>query len=487
MDLRAAAIAANRFGFGARPGELAKIAGDPRGWVKSQMGPRTDLPPQIAALPATEDNDYAEVRARIARQMKNGNANLQPRVAEIAQRRMADSDAVLADYRGRYPTAVRARIEAALTSDAPAYERQVHFWSNHFTVSAAKNQAAAFPASFERDVIRPHVGGSFAAMLQASTRHPGMIVYLDNWLSIGPNSKWAKNPAARPPGPQFRQASGLNENLGREILELHTLGVNGGYTQADVQALAKIITGWTYLRQRPLDVIGQTKGARDGGEMFTFARDAHEPGAQTLLGKSYPDNGEAQGTAALNDLARHPATARFIATKLARHYIADDPPPAAIARIAAALQTSGGDLKQTMFAVIDSPEAWADPLAKFKQPEEYAISIFRALNTQTLGQNPGAAAQSLTVMGQPVYRAPGPNGWDDHAASWLSADLVWKRLEWAQVTAQRIARADIDPTAIGDNVLGPLLSEDTKQAIARAQSPMQATAILFACPEFQRR
>jgi uncharacterized protein (DUF1800 family) len=202
----------------------------------------------------------------------------------------------------------------------------------------------------------------------------------------------------------------------------------------------------------------------------------------------YPDRGEAQGTAALNDLAHHPSTAKFVATKLARHYIADDPPPAAVERIAAAYQKSGGDLKTTMHAVIDSPEAWADPLAKFKQPEEYMISVLRALNLQTPArQNSNAAAGSLALMGQAVYRAPGPNGWDDHAASWLSADLVWKRLEWVQAAAQRIARVDIDPITVGENALGPLLGAETRAAIKSAQSPMQAMSILFASPEFQRR
>jgi uncharacterized protein (DUF1800 family) len=322
-------------------------------------------------------------------------------------------------------------------------------------------------------------------MLQASTRHPGMLVYLDNWQSIGPNSLWAKNPMARPRGPGLAQAKGLNENLGRELLELHTLGVNGGYTQADVQSLAKIITGWMYERPRPQTLFNNLPATRSGAQLFVFEGGAHEPGAQVLLGKSYAQNGEAQGTAALNDLARHPSTARFIATKLVRHYIADDPPAAAVDRVAAAFKRSDGDLKTAMEAVIDSPEAWAEPFQKFKQPEEYAISFLRALNVQTLP--PGVGAAALSLMGQPVYRAAGPDGWSDRAASWLNADLVWKRIEWAEAAAQRIARADIDPVLIGESALGPLMSADTRDAIRRAQSPMQGLSILLACSEFQRR
>ena len=304
-DLRLAALAAHRFGFGPRPGELRTIAGDPRGWVKAQLGPRRALPAQIAALPPAEDDLLAFGRWLVQRRLNGGNA---ARVEERAERqgitreelqRLSIEEDFVANFRQRVTRAVGARVEAAVTSDAPAHERLVHFWSNHFTVSTAKPGAIALPPSFEKDAIRPHVGGRFADMLAASTKHPGMIVYLDNWLSIGPNSVAAQRPnrARRLPG--GGRPTGINENLAREIMELHTLGVNGGYTQSDVQTLAAIITGWTYERPRLRDLLNEQTATRDGAALFEFDENAHEPGPKTLLNRTYAQNGVAQGEAAL--------------------------------------------------------------------------------------------------------------------------------------------------------------------------------------------
>lgn len=490
-DLRLAALAAHRFGLGPRPGELGPIAGDPKGWVKSQLAPRTELPPQIEALPAAEDDLLAFGRWLARRRLNNGNAaRLEERaerqgVTQEELRRLSIEEDFVENFRERVGRAVGARLEAATTTDAPVHERLVHFWSNHFTVSGAKPGAVALPPSFEREAIRPHVGGRFADMLLASTKHPGMIVYLDNWLSIGPHSQAAQNPRRARRLPGGGRPTGINENLAREILELHTLGVNGGYTQADVQALAAIITGWTYERPRLRDLVRETSVHRTGARLFEFDADAHEPGPKTLLGRTYVQTGVAQGEAALADLARHPSTARFIATKLCRHYIADAPPPAAVERVERAFRRSDGDLRATMDALVDSPEAWETPFAKFKRPEEYAISLFRAAGVRTLP--PGAGIAALTTMGQRPYFAPGPDGWADSADAWLTADLVWKRLEFAQAYSARFARADVDPVQLGAACLGPLLSEQTRTAIRRAESPTQGLALLFAAPEMQRR
>jgi len=490
-DLRLAALAAHRFGLGPRPGELRTIAGDPRGWVKAQLGRQTAPPPQIAALPSAEDDLWAFGRWLVRLRMNNGNAQ---RMEDRAERQGVTSEELRAlsiedqfveNFRERISRAIGARLEAALTTERPVHERLVHFWSNHFTVSATKPAAVALPPSFEKDAIRPHVGGRFADMLLASGKHPGMIVYLDNWLSVGPNSQAAQNPnrARRIPG--GGRASGINENLAREILELHTLGVNGGYTQADVQALAAIITGWTYERPRLRELARDSGGDRNGAQLFEFDADAHEPGPKTLLNRTYPQTGVAQGEAALADLARHPSTARFIATKLVRHYIADDPPRAAVARVERAFTDSQGDLRVTMEAVVDSPEAWETPFAKFKRPEEYAIALLRVANLRTLP--PGAGIGALSAMGQRPYYAAGPDGWSDIADSWLTADLVWKRLEFAQAFAERIGRADVEPVQLGEACLGPLLSSETRTAISRAESPAQGLALLFGAPEMQRR
>jgi uncharacterized protein (DUF1800 family) len=488
--MRLAAIAAHRFGFGPRPGELNAIAGDPRGWVKSQLG-QAPMPAQIAALPAGEDDLLAFGRWLAARRLRGGNsAALEQRaerqgISREELQRLSIEDDFVENFRERAVRAIAARLEAALTTPRPVHERLVHFWANHFTVSAAKPAAVALPPSFEKEAIRPHVGGAFADMLLASSKHPGMIVYLDNWLSIGPNSQAAQHPQRAQHLPGGGRPTGINENLAREILELHTLGVNGGYTQADVQALAAIITGWTYERPRLMDFVSDRQGTQTGAQLFEFDADAHEPGPKTLLNRTYPQTGIAQGEAALRDLARHPATARFIATKLCRHYIADTPPPAAIARVEQAFARSDGDIPGAMETLVDCPEAWETPLAKFKRPEEYAISALRAVNASNLQQGAGVAA--VAAMGQRIYAAPGPDGWSDIADSWLTADLVWKRLEFAQAFAERVARADVDPINIGQACLGPLLSDETATAIRRAESPAQGLAILFASPDMQRR
>lgn len=490
-DLNLAALAAHRFGFGPRPGELRTIAGDPRGWVKSQLPQPAQLPPQIAALPQAEDDLLAFGRWLARRRLNGGNA---ARIEERAERqgvtqeelrRLSIEEDFVENFRERASRAVAARLEAAITSERPAHERLVHFWSNHFTVSTAKPAAIALPPSFEKDAIRPHIGGKFADMLLASSKHPGMIVYLDNWLSVGPNSRSAQNPRRARRLPGGGRPTGINENLAREILELHTLGVNGGYAQADVQSLAAIITGWTYQRARLRDFVSDAAGERDGAALFEFDADAHEPGPQTLLGRTYTQDGVAQGEAALRDLARHDSTARFIATKLCRHYIADAPPEAAVARVAHRFRHSDGDLRETMEALVDSPEAWETQFAKFKRPEEYAITLLRAANARELP--PGAGIAALAAMGQRPYSAPGPDGWADTADAWLTADLVWKRLEFAQAFSNRIARADMDPIEIGQACLGPAMSDETRTAIMRAESPAQGLALLFGAPEMQRR
>ncbi len=491
MSLEQAAIAANRFGFGARPGDLRVIAGDPRGWVKAQLTPERALPAPLAALPPAEDDVLAFGRFFVAQRLNGPNGD---RIRERLEKQGVSSaqmqpveEAFRQHFRARYEASTKARLDTAFATDRPVFERLAHFWANHFTVSAQKPQAAAMPASFEREAIRPHVAGRFADMLLASTKHPGMTIYLDNWMSIGPNSAWAKNPASMPRytfGPGGRP-SGLNENLAREILELHALGVTGGYGQGDVQALAAILTGWTYERPAPRDYFNESVGKRDGAAMFRFEPGAHEPGAKTLMGKPYTAAGAAQGEAALADIARHPATARFIATKLARHYIADAPPPAAVARIEQTFVRTGGDLRACMETLVDSPEAWAQPFAKFKRPEEYLISVMRGLNIRQLG--PGVGAIAAANMGQRLYTAAGPDGWADIAAPWLTGDLVWKRMEWAEALSQRVARADVDPLSIGDAALGPLLSAETREAVRRAQSPQQGMVLLFSSPEFQRR
>ena len=280
-----------------------------------------------------------------------------------------------------------------------------------------------------------------------------MIVYLDNHMSVRPG--WKPPARAARLAPNLPRPSGLNENLAREILELHTLGVNGGYTQADVTQLARALTGWT---------VG---GLASPG--FTFQAGRHDPGAKTIVGRSYAQEGMAQAEAALADLAAHPSTARHIATKLARHFIADEPPPAAVERIARAFRDSGGHLPTVHAALLDCPEAWQAPLAKLKSPVEYVVSCLRCLPAARAAK-PQALFYALNEMGQRPYFAPSPQGWPDSAQAWAGADALWKRIEWAGILASRLG-SGVDPLAIARDGYGEALSEPTRASHHARRKP----------------
>ena len=316
-------VALNRFGLGAAYGDLDRVAGDPRGWLTDQLA-RPAMPPEFRGFGPGSDH---------ARDLVNA-----------IQDKSVLKEQFRKEARALYLKEVGQRTLAAIHSRTPLIERLTHFWSNHFTVSiAGKPVVAVLVGAFEREAIRPHVTGRFHDMLRAVVGHPAMLIYLDNATSVGPNSRGGR-----------ARDKGLNENLARELLELHTLGVDGGYTQADVQELAKILTGWS---------VGRPKSDEAG--QFRFHRVIHEPGDKTLLGKRYREAGMAEGEAALADLARHPATARHIATKVARHFIADRPPPAAVDHLARVFRDSDGDLGELTRAVI----ALAGGLGRSRSPK----------------------------------------------------------------------------------------------------------------------
>jgi uncharacterized protein (DUF1800 family) len=372
-----------------------------------------------------------------------------------------------------YTEEATARFRQAISTDRPFVERLTQFWTNHFAVSVDKNLLLGLAGSFEREAIRPNVLGNFGDMLLAVEHHPAMLLYLDNHLSIGPNSQAARNIGRR----HTERKIGINENLARETLELHTLGVGGGYTQADVTSYAEVITGWS---------IGGEQGRRPQGDpgKFMFRAELHEPGAKVVLGKRYPDTGYDQGVAVLHDLANHPSTARFIATKLARHFIADDPPAKAVDRIAHAYMTSGGHLPAVYSALIDSPDAWTQPLAKYKTPADYIVSSFRGLEIPLDGVRTPLAPFEL--LGQRNYQPGSPAGWPDRSADWDGASALMKRIEWADAVGQRLG-TQRDAVALAPQLLGETLANTTRTAIARAASGSQAVTLLMAAPEFMRR
>lgn len=498
MSLERAAIAANRFGFGATPGLLQKIKSDPRGWLLEQIARDVPVPPPIASLPPTGADHLAFPLVRRLALPREGYGTDEQRQPAMEPRMPGQQGAGMSGEAGqglaliarmrtaRMSAALAARFETAIQTTSPFRERLVHFWSNHFVVSAAKATAFAMPASFERDVARKHVGHRFEAMLVASTKHPAMLFYLDNYLSIGPNSQWARDPSRVPVVSQgVGRPQGLNENLAREILELHTMGVNGGYTQADVTNFAKVITGWGYdLRQRRAGDLAAI-ARRGADDVFYFNAAAHEPGPQVVLGKTYAGDGVEKGLSVLRDLARLPQVAEFVARKLARHFIADEPPTAAVASLARAFRDSDGDLPSVYRALVEVPEAWDPSLRKTKRPEEFLVSTMRALGGPKLE---GAhLLRLLQQMGQPAFSPSGPDGWPDNGAFWSGADALWKRIEWATLAAERQAPARPDPAALAVDVLGPLVSEKTLAEIRRAESPEQGLALFLVSPEFMRR
>jgi len=463
-----AAIALNRFGLGARPDDAAPT--NPQAWLIAQFD-RFDVRP--AGYAALEDAGAAVVRYREMqrenRQMKAQDAamNPAPDAAGLAVKPEKGDNPARQDLQKLYRAGVSARMDAALATQAPFVERMVHFWSNHFCISTENAPVTGFAAAYERDAIRPHVLGRFSDMLLAAEQHPAMLIYLNQLGSVGPDSM-----AAMRAGDKKR---GLNENLAREIMELHTLGVRSGYTQADVTEFARALTGWS--------VAGQYGGAGDS-DSYTFRERQHEPGARTILGKRYADGGQDQARAVLIDLARAPATATHIATKLARHVAGDEPSLAMVARLAHAFTASDGDLPTVYRALIQSPEAWVSAPTKFKTPWEWTVSSLRGLGLRQTGELQIAAMQ--TELGQRVWKPGAPAGWDDVAASWAGPDALYRRVELAPRLTAPIAET-VDARVLAPRIMPASLGNATTEQIARSESPAGALALMLVSPEFLRR
>lgn len=490
----AAALALTRFGLGARPGEIESVAHDPRAWLDAQVRPQGAPLPQ-GDFPTSEERiaqfaDYRQTTAQ-ARQVRR---ETPPAAAQPQSQTQAASNEQPAPMTTSAQAAFDARRElrrdltqdtaqeflarARLGAETPDgfAERWALFWSNALTVSSTKFQTAVFQGQYEREAIRPHVFGRFEDLLVAAETHPAMLFYLDQAQSVGPDS---------PAG--MRRRAGLNENLAREILELHTVGADGGYTQADVTEFARALTGWTVAGQAGGGQNAQRRAiARDlaGDAGFVFRPAVHEPGVRTVMGKPYPQTGREQGEAILRDLAARPETARRLARRIAAHFVADEPPVALIAKLETAWMRSGGRLDEVARTLIIAPEAWVAPAAKMKTPYDFIISTHRALNV--LPRRPQALQAPLRDLGQPAWAPPSPKGWPDTTADWAGPDALVKRMEWAASVADA-ARGEREPLAIAEAALGPRLSERTRTAVARAESRPEALTLLLMSPEFQRR
>ncbi len=482
-------IALNRFGLGARPDD--RVGADPRGWLADQLRRYVPRPSTLASSVSTREAaaivaEFKDDRTAIRKEMKRNGRSIRNRGESMSDGDGNDAGAMRGkggggkagnpfsarrreygqDMRSVYGASVGARVNTALATDTPFVERLVYFWSNHFALSAKKPDVRMLAGGYEVEAIRPHVMGNFRDLLQAADHHPAMLIYLDQARSAGPDSALAK-----------RRRAGLNENLAREIMELHTLGARTGYTQADVTEFARALTGWT-----SPELIGRA-GEGTPGEA-AFLADWHQPGARTIMGKTYPAGGAEQSRAVMDDLARNPATARHIATKLTRHFAGSPEPAAMIDRLATAFTRSNGDLPSVYRALIESPEAWVERPVRFRTPWDWAIATMRAGGPRALDAE--AALGLFTQLGQPVWQPSQPSGWDDDDGTWAAADGLIRRVE----AAERMASARTDPVdarKLAETLWPGAVTPSTAQVLQRAESPAQALALLFVAPEMMRR
>lgn len=462
-------VAGNRFGLGLRPGEAAEIADDPRGWLLAQLDSIHRLPAALRDLPASADLLQAAAAERMDMQRMRRDPGTEAEVQDAQQ------DLRRQRARGQQAQQLM-RLQAAVRTDQPFAERLVHFWSNHFTIAVSggpKEILREIALPYEQEAIRNNLDKDFATLLLAVEQHPAMLIYLDNAASVGPGSVAGR-----------RRERGLNENLAREILELHTLGVDGGYTQEDITGLARIITGWTAMDPANARLPGLTPHQQTG---FTFVAALHEPGTHRLLGKTYRQDGVAQGEAALYDLARHPSTARHIATKLARHFISDKPPAAAVSRLENTFLDTGGDLPSLHAALVDLDAAWEPDNRKLRTPQDLVTAAARALDLgNALGSRPrvnGLLSRILATFNQMPFTALSPAGWPDVAAYWGGADALMKRMEWASALSGLAPR--VDALSLAEAVLAP--DAFLARELELADSPQQAITLLLASPVFQWR
>jgi uncharacterized protein (DUF1800 family) len=474
---RDAVIALSRFGLGPRPGEALKIAGDPRGFVRAMLTRKEavlleglDLDPSNITMAnvqlAQRQQKLARERSQEALREGNkvpypGSRGAMPADGE-SPREFVKPGRIRRDA---YLEEAATRFDRMITTDHAFLERLVLFWSNHFCVSVSKNAIRGLAGAYEREAIRPHVLGRFTDMLLAVEQHPAMLVYLDNQLSIGPNSPAGRN-----------RNKGLNENLAREILELHTLGVDGGYGQDDVTNLARLIAGWS---------VGGLNQIRVEPGKFLYMPQRREPGSWSVLSRRYENTGVESGVAVLKDLARHPSTARHVARKFAVHFVGDPPPPALVAKLEASFRQTEGDLAELARTLLAADEAWAAPRRKVLPPNDFLVAAVRGLPF-TQRPRPQEVGRLSNELGQPIWGVPSPKGWPEENDAWAGPSALRERLRVAAAMARQIDRG-LDPREAADDLFGDTLSAPTREAVARAETREQGFELLLMSPEFQRR
>ena len=436
-----AVIAVNRFGLGAKPGDLERAKQNPQQWLLDQL--------VVPVLPSSRPDsgevigsfyDYRSDLRRFKRQ----------KMMEKPQNPAGQI----------FPIMAADTVVAAINDDDSLSRRLLDFFSNHFSVTAQGGMMRPLAPTLEREAIAPNLLGSFYNMLLAVEQHPSMLVYLDNDKSVGPTTREAK------------KNRGLNENLAREILELHTLGVNGGYNLEDIQELAKAITGWSI--SRPVD--------HQHG--FVYRPVAHEPGSRVVLGGVYRNTGKNQGEAILRDLSVHSATARHVSFKMARHFVSDKPSDELVKAMTDTWRKTGGDIKAVVTAMIKHPDSWQPESEKLKTPREFYISALRATGVAT--PDARRVVNTLTNLGQAPFGAGSPAGYADVASAWNGADALLKRVDWVNMITRQV-RMNQPPIHFAQAHSGNLLSEHTATVVRRAESRQQGLALYLLSPEFLRR
>lgn len=465
---QAAAHALNRLGFGPRPGDIAAVAKDPMGWVEQQLRPRELVLPALLTARLDESRFTAPDPITAVRDLlQRGREAKQVQGDEL---KPENPERVL--VRAYQQSAVESRLFRALESPRQLEEAMADFWFNHFNVFEGKNWDRVLTGHYEHSAIRPHALGRFRDLLGATARHPAMLYYLDNWLSVGPQGK--------------ARDRGLNENYARELMELHTLGVDAGYTQEDVTQLARMFTGWTF--ERPLAPGMSATGAFG----FVFNPRLHDNGDKFWMGRRVPANGQQEGDEALDLLASHPATAQHVSFKLAQYFVSDTPDPALVRKMAAVFLAQDGQIVPVLRVLFRSEAFWspANQGAKFKTPYHYALSALRAGGWQ-LPATGSAFASHLFVQGMPLYGCATPDGYKNTESAWLSPDAMTRRLEFAaQLGAGRLGGERLFGSATAAQImdtLGPLVSPGTRALVARESSEATAVALALASPGMMRR
>jgi uncharacterized protein (DUF1800 family) len=503
--------ALNRLAYGPRPADIQSLqAQGAQAWLDNFL--LEQLEPQRLTMPTalasrlqgldTLELSQAELLGRFRRVVQAANSAAPPRASEAASPNTTDGamgnpamgsasargdDAEAAQSRARreyvrpvVQQAAQARLARAIESPAQLQEVLVDFWFNHFNVFIGKGPVSVLAGAYEREAVRPHVLGRFRDLLGATAKHPAMLLYLDNAQSVKPGYR-APGPQAMA-NPNAARLSGLNENYARELMELHTLGVDGGYTQQDVTELARMLTGWTI----------DSRSARLGrsGPLFVFDPSRHDNGVKHWMGHIIEPAGQAEGERALDVLAAHPATARHLAYKLAQAFVADQPPAALVNRLAERFLNTHGDLKAVMRELMGSDEFWQPQRygVKFKTPYHYLISSLRALGLGTPA-DVGPLLQVLAQAGMPLYGAQTPDGYKNVASAWRSPETFAQRVQFASNLAERRARQgarlDADAQRLME-ALGPLWNPATREAVNAEPAPLRL-ALLLSSPEFMNR